>query len=292
LNGAVHFNGKGDYIEFGHYCAFRLVGSMTISAWVYPSSFPADDAAIVSQMQSGYGYQLDATPDTGSGTIGFKLTNAYGDPMARYGAAALALRSWYHVAGVYDTEARRLDVYLTGKLDNGVLIGPVTGTQHSSRSEPLVGRRSDLTGYAFAGSIDDIRIYSFALTNKDVLAGMEEKDIGGYTKNGPGFRNSTVHSDRLDILNDRCTVSSDPEGAKVPGLAALFGALITVSFLGLFPRAELLACICVSFAAGRLLVPAVSPTIGFFGRWMLSFISIVGGASVGASLRYHLNSNH
>jgi Concanavalin A-like lectin/glucanases superfamily/VanZ like family len=292
LNGALYFNGKRDYIEFGHSCAFRLVGSMTISAWIHPNSFPADDAAIVSQMHSGYGYQLDATRDTGSRTIGFKLTNAYGDLMARYGATALALRSWYHVAGVYDAEARRLDVYLNGKLDNGALIGPVTGTQHSSRSELFVGRRSDLTGYAFAGSIDDIRIYSFALTNKDILADMEGKDIGGYTKNGPGFRNSTEHSDRADILNDRCTMSSDPEDAKVPGLAAVFGALITVSFLGLFPEAELLACICVSFAAGLLLVPVVSPTIGSFGRWMLPFVSIVGGTSIRASLRCHLNSNH
>jgi VanZ family protein len=93
LNGAVHFDGKRDYIDFGHSCAFRLVGSMTISAWIHPSSFPADDAAIVSQMHSGYGYQLDATPDTGSRTIGFKLTNAYGDLMARYGATALTLGS-------------------------------------------------------------------------------------------------------------------------------------------------------------------------------------------------------
>ena len=59
---------------------------------------------------------------------------------------------WYHVAGVYDAEARTLDVYLNGELDNGILVGTATGTQRSSRSAVYIGRRSDLEGFEFAGS--------------------------------------------------------------------------------------------------------------------------------------------
>ena len=39
-----------NYIDFGHSTALRLAGSMTISAWINSSSFPVDDAAIVSQL--------------------------------------------------------------------------------------------------------------------------------------------------------------------------------------------------------------------------------------------------
>ena len=85
---------------------------MTISAWINSTAFPYDDAAIVSQRHRDFGYQLDTTIDRGPRTIGFKLTNACGDLMARYGATPLVLGSWYHVAGVYDADARTLDVYL------------------------------------------------------------------------------------------------------------------------------------------------------------------------------------
>ena len=119
VGGAVSLDGKKDYIDFGQSSALRLVRSMTISAWINSTAFPYDDAAIVSQRHRDFGYQLDTTIDRGPRTIGFKLTNACGDLMARYGATPLVLGTWYHVAGVYDADARTLDVYLNGKLDNG-----------------------------------------------------------------------------------------------------------------------------------------------------------------------------
>ena len=66
-------------------------------------------------------------------TIGFKLGNSCGTTMARYGTTPLALNTWYYVAGVYNAEAKTMDVYLNGKLDNGFLLGPVEGMQKSSR---------------------------------------------------------------------------------------------------------------------------------------------------------------
>ena len=44
------------------------------------------------------------------GTVGFKLADASGDLMARNGKTPLETQQWYHVAGVYDAEARTLDV--------------------------------------------------------------------------------------------------------------------------------------------------------------------------------------
>ena len=171
LGRAVKFDGAKDSIDFGRSTALRLVGSMTISAWINSSSFPVDDAAIVSS-HNGLGYQLDTTVDKGPRTIGFKLGNECGALMARYGATPLVVGKWYHVAGVYDADARTLDVYLNGELDNGVLVGTVTGGQRSSREKVYVGRRSNLEGFEFAGSIDDVRIYSRALTKAEITAVM------------------------------------------------------------------------------------------------------------------------
>src|SRR5262245_47361882 len=70
---ALALDGVNDYVNLGNPTALRLTGSMTISAWVYASSFPGDDAAIVSKRGTGdVGFQLDVTKDTGPRTIGFK----------------------------------------------------------------------------------------------------------------------------------------------------------------------------------------------------------------------------
>ena len=120
---AVRLNGGKDYVDCGRPVDLRLMGSMTISAWINSTSFPADDAAIVSTFSPGY--QLDTTVDRGPRTISFKLSDPCGNLVARYGATELVRNHWYHVAGVYCADARTLNVYLNGHPDDGYLLGPV-----------------------------------------------------------------------------------------------------------------------------------------------------------------------
>jgi hypothetical protein len=290
----VTLDGRKDYIDFGRSTALRLVGSMTISAWINPSSFPVDDAAIVSQFYGGFGYQLDTTVDRGPRAIGFKLTNACGDLMARYGASPIDLHTWYHVAGVYDAGERTLDVYLNGKLDNGDLVGTVTGTQHSSRSAVYVGKRSDLEGFDFAGSIKDVRIYSFALTNTEIATLMRGEAIDGVATHR--FTGSDIHSSRgAGRSTDpglRCAVVSEGGDEKIPPVAATLGVLVAFACVGLWPSASSLHCLLFSLGAGLLLLPATSSTLPAFTLWMIPLVSLAGGASVVVSVRRQNNPNH
>jgi glucose/arabinose dehydrogenase/chitodextrinase len=169
---AITLDGVNDYVNLGNPPALQLTGSMTISAWVYIDSFPWDDAAVVSKRTGDTGFQLDITPDTGARTIGFKLTNSSGDSMFRYGATMLQTNTWYHIAGVYNATTQTLDVYLNGTLDNGQLVGTVTSSQQNSTANVTIGRRSGMTGFEFAGRIDDVRIYSSALTKEQIAADM------------------------------------------------------------------------------------------------------------------------
>jgi hypothetical protein len=275
--GAVTFDGVKDYIDAGHSRAFRLAGSMTISAWINSISFPGDDAAIVSQFQNGSGYQLDTTVDKGIRGVGFKLTNSCGDLMARYGATPLVTGVWYHVAGVYDAEARTLDVYLNGKPDNGVLLGTVTGRQHSSRSAVYIGRRSDLDGFGFAGSIDDVRVYSFALTSQEVVADMRGKVIQHATARNSGRRPGG--------REPACEVLSEYEDSKIPLAAAMIGVLVAIACIGFRPSGGTWTCLVASYAAGLLLLPLMAPSMPLLSRWMMPLVSLAGGVSIAASIR-------
>jgi hypothetical protein len=298
LGNAVKLDGSTDYINFGHSTAFRLVGSMTISAWINSTSFPVDDAAIVSQLRNsdpGYrGYQLDTTVDRGPRTIGFKLTNACGGIMARYGATPLVVDTWYHVAGVYNAEAQTLDVYLDGKLDNGFLGGPVTGIQRSSREGVYVGRRPDLEGFGFAGLIDDVRIYSLALTQAEIAAIMHGTSIDGLAVQGATGRGveRLRNARRPGDLNPPCAVLSEPEDAKIPAAAAVLGVLVAVACIGFLPSAGWLLCLIVSIAAGVLLLPATASTLPSFNLWLIPLVSLAGGVSVAVSVRRRNDPDH
>jgi hypothetical protein len=92
IGNAVKFDGRTYCIDFGHPTALRLTSSVTISAWIKSTSYPRDDAAIVSS-QNGVGFQLDTTIDRGPRTIGFKLGSPCGLVMARYGKITLALNT-------------------------------------------------------------------------------------------------------------------------------------------------------------------------------------------------------
>jgi len=282
------FDGKTQYVDIGRSAALRLAGSMTITAWINSSSFPYNDAAIVSQFREdpGFrGYQLDTTIDKGPRTIGFKLSSPCGNLMARYGATPLVAGTWYHVAGVYDASKHTLDVYLNGKTDNGPLVGPITSTQRTSRWPVYVARRSDSENFEFAGLIRDVRVYSFALTNDEIAAVMRGESVSDAVADravAPADRSGAGHTTKEDR---QCAVISENGDQWIPLMAASLGVLVAVACIGLWPSGSPLLCVFSCFASGLLLLPAIAPNVTSFNLWLIPLVTLAGGVSVVASAR-------
>ena len=213
--------------------------------------------------------------------------------MARYGATPLVVNTWYHLAGVYDADAETLDVYLNGHLDNGFLLGSVSNRQRSSRANVYVGRRSGSEKFDFAGSIDDVRIYSLALTKAEIAAVMQGTATHGDSAKratGRGVESRGVR--RPGSLSAPCAALSDPEDAETPGAAAALGVFVAIACLGLWPSVGRLPCVVISFAAGLILIPATAFNLPSFNLWTLPLLSLAGGASVVVSLRRQNDLNH
>ena len=281
LGGALQLDGKSDWIECGRSPVFRLAGSMTLCAWIQSTSYPPDDAAIITARYDS-GIQLDTTPDRGPRTIGFKLTDSCGKLMARYGATPLKLGAWYHLAGVYDADARTLDVYLNGNLDNGSLVGTVSSFQISSRRPLRLGQRSfprDID-YQFAGFIDDVRIYSAALTAKEIMAvagGVEATLSQGTPASGS--------MSRADPPGGRCERISEPEDSVLPAIAGLVGVLLSIAWIGFRPGTSKWPCLAISLGAGVLVVTCMSSDLPPFNHWLIPLTSLGAGISVVFSRR-------
>jgi hypothetical protein len=286
LGSAIKLNGPADYIELGTPSALRMTGSLTVTAWMKAVAYPSDDAAIVSNLRhtgDGYdvGFQLDATADTGPRTVGFKLADSCGALMARYGSSDLNVDSWYHVAGVYDAAAQAMNVYLNGRLDNGRLLGTVGSTHKVSRASAYIGRRPDSGRFPFSGFLDDVRIYSRALTQEEVAAVMHGKDIvaGQPHSTALGTVNETMGGDS-QLPARACTWSSEYEDARLPGSVATLGVLACTACLGLWPSCPRAVCLVIAASVGWLTLSAASSTLPALNMWTFPLTSIAGTCSV------------
>ena len=85
---AVRLDGAQASVDMGRPVDLRLMGSMTISAWINASSFPATRPQSCPTHRPGY--QLDTTVDRGLRSISVKLVDPCGNLVARYGATELA----------------------------------------------------------------------------------------------------------------------------------------------------------------------------------------------------------
>jgi hypothetical protein len=255
---------------------------VTISAWIKFTSYPRDDAAIISSY-NGVGFQLDTTIDRGPRTIGFKLGSPCGLLMARYGKTPLALNTWYYVAGVYNAKAKTMDVYLNGELDNGFLLGQVMGIQKSSRQNVYVGRRSDSDQCGFAGEIGDVRIYSLPLTKAEIVADMHGS-VHSSALQAAGSDHSRTPP-RPEDQKEECSGFPDPEDKNLACAAAILGVLAAIACAGLFPSSGAHRTLITSLAAGLFFVAAMASAIPPLTRWVILLLSLAGGASVGFTLR-------
>ena len=165
---AVNMDGAGDYISLPR---IDVTGSaITLSAWVKNSSFATGveqrfvSKAYDSSEERTY-WMLGQANAGGQNRLQFRLRADRVTTTLIASTGTLPLNTWYHAAATYDGTTMRL--YL-----NGTEVGSVAKSGSISRgrnSSVDLGRSPDGSNY-LRGAIDDVRIYSSALTAAEVAA--------------------------------------------------------------------------------------------------------------------------
>jgi fibronectin type 3 domain-containing protein len=169
---ALVFNGSSHYVDLGNPTVLNRTGSTTWSAWIRASANPADDGQIIAKSDSNAGWQFKTSPDTGAHRFALAMTGPGNNWVQRNSNIIRQLNTWYHVAAVFDAAARTLDIYVNGVLDNGILFGTVPASIANAGVNVNIGRRSGQSGYHFAGTIDEVRVYDHALSASEIAADM------------------------------------------------------------------------------------------------------------------------
>jgi hypothetical protein len=148
-----------------------------------------------------------------------------------------------------------------------------------------VGRRGDITaGFQFAGLIDDVQIYSRALTQVEINEAMNGVHVASHPAGKAAHAlASEILEKRLTGHADRCHHPTRAEDAHLPCLVIAVGMLSALACAGFWPGHRL-SILGVSLAVGLLLFPAAAITLPPYVPWMFPVLSLTGGASIAVSL--------
>ena len=164
IGSALRFNGSSNYVAT---VAIPFTNAFSVSAWVNPAVTTQAAYARIAETQYNNGLYLGIN----SGGTKYKFivngaTGATGTCGSAFGCAegGKVSTGWHLVTGTYDGSTAILYV-------DGTQVATETFTAPSRISLPLyIGRFFGASGYGWNGMIDEVRLYSRALSSAEVFA--------------------------------------------------------------------------------------------------------------------------
>jgi PKD repeat protein/glucose/arabinose dehydrogenase len=155
---ALSFDGVDDRVNVPDANSLDLTSGMTLEAWVRPTTLSSWRTIILKETASNLAYALYGSTHVSS------RPNAEAGSGSLFGPSALPLNAWTHIATTYDRTTLRLFI-------NGTQVSstPLTVLMPTSTSPLRIGGNA-IWGEWFHGLIDDVRIYSRALTPAEITA--------------------------------------------------------------------------------------------------------------------------
>ncbi|MGD8501142.1 MAG: LamG domain-containing protein, partial [Phycisphaerales bacterium] len=186
--GALEFNGD-DYLNCGNGASLQIQDEITIAFWFQVNAFQNTWEAFLAKSDSAY--RASRGGGDGNAThLGISGTSTGGGNGWFNGTVIVTDGQWHHFTGVYDGAEGR--IYIDGVLD---VTSPGTGQINLSASDLYIGENSGATGRFLHGLLDDVRIYSRALTDVEILGVMAGGGAEYPNASAPNPADGSLHPD-------------------------------------------------------------------------------------------------
>lgn len=140
--------------------AFNFFTSgLTVSAWIKTDDPNQMGIAGKESVSPWKGWEM-YTRSNRTTAFGFKEGGVVN------GSAIVSDGEWHMVSATYDGATKTAKLYVDGAIDASAII---SGTPTDNTSSMVIGGLELLNNNPFGGMIDDVRIYTYPLTNKQVL---------------------------------------------------------------------------------------------------------------------------
>jgi hypothetical protein len=165
---ALSFNGANAWVTVPDASSLDATTALTMEAWVNPSAVSSWRTVVMKESAAGLAYGLYANSSSNRPSAHINT----GSEDDTRGTAQLAANAWTHLAATYDGTTLR--IYVNGAQASTLAVGgPIVTTSGVLR----IGG-NNIWGEWFAGSIDEVRIYSRVLTATEIQTDMNRAVIG------------------------------------------------------------------------------------------------------------------
>jgi hypothetical protein len=169
---ALRFDGDGDFVDIGNDSRFNLTGQITVAAWIKVDAFDREWQAIITKGDGSWRLQRNGT----KGSLEFACTGAFVPGAlvgSLFGSVNINDGRWHHIAGTYD--GSMICMYVDGQHD---IASDANGAIEVNDYNLIIGANAEKPDRNFKGSIDEVRIYSYALSAEEVKAISAEQNPG------------------------------------------------------------------------------------------------------------------
>jgi hypothetical protein len=167
FDSALELDGINDYVNVGNEDSLNIIQTITIEAWVKPNSVPG--IIIGKRTPPGVDDRTYEFAVNSSGYIGF-MSNGPGFPNFYLwsGFQPISAGVWTHVAVTFN--GTHLKFYVNGINVDTI---PKTGSLRPNSGDVIIGHDQFMGGNPwFDGILDEIRVYSRALTMDEIRENM------------------------------------------------------------------------------------------------------------------------
>ncbi len=156
---SLHFDGIDDQVN-GPWLGFNFNSNITVEGWIKADSFPGTVAnnTIISTEEVGAFNAGFALRCGNGGDLSFTFGSAFSFIDISTTGAPLSPNTWHHVAATYDNV--NLQLFIDGQR---VASQPQIARMYPSLNDLVIGA-STVPGRHFGGRIDDLRLWTRALT--------------------------------------------------------------------------------------------------------------------------------
>jgi len=160
---AATFPGSGPAMTVAPSAVLDLTSTVSVEAWVRPTAAGQNGGIFEKTLNGWVNSQYMLLLE--SGVAKFRVRTAAGNQLLWVDGPTLPLNSWSHLVGTFDGSALR--IYVNGALfgTNAAVTGPLNGGSGPS----FLGRLGQSL-YPFQGSIDEVAVFSAALSPDRVRA--------------------------------------------------------------------------------------------------------------------------
>ncbi|WP_052319195.1 LamG domain-containing protein [Vibrio sinaloensis] len=156
---------SNQYVEVPHSLPLSMSEEVSVSAWIYPKSYPSSDLASIVTKDTNYEFHL-----TSSGYIyWYWQVNTSGYPAYNlYSAGTVPLNQWTHITVTYDANRpTQAKMYINGQLSAYYYVPLHTPRLLTNNLPFQIGQ--DRANRGFDGFIDEVQVFDASLSAAQVL---------------------------------------------------------------------------------------------------------------------------